>query len=59
MIKSVDELDFNKNFILSAINLAFLGYYGTGRTNWTHINFGQTEYISVNCIKKKFKKNSR
>ena len=31
MIKSVDELDFNKNFILSAINLAFLGYYGTGR----------------------------
>ena len=28
MIKSVTEIDFNKNFILSAINLAFLGYYG-------------------------------
>lgn len=31
MIKSVNEIDFDKNFILSAINLAFLGYYGSGK----------------------------
>ena len=31
MIKSVGEINFNKNFILSAINLAFLGYYGNGK----------------------------
>ena len=31
MIKSANEIDYNKNFILSAINLAFLGYYGSGK----------------------------
>ena len=56
MIKAVDELNFNKNFILSAINLAFLGYYGTGR-----IKVGPTSVFWPDGIyfSKLYKKNLR
>ena len=54
MIKSVEDIDFSRNFILSAINLAFLGYYGCGKIKVnTNSIFGQMEYILVNYIKKK------
>ena len=58
MIRSVNEIDFNKNFILSAINLAFLGYYGIGKIkiNQTSIFWPDGIYFSKLYKKKNLKK---
>ena len=58
MINSVSEINYNKNFILSAINLAFLGYYGKGKIkiNQNSIFWPDGIYFSKLYKKKNIKK---
>ena len=58
MIKSVEDIDFSRNFILSAINLAFLGYYGCGKikVNTNSIFWPDGIYFSKLYKKKNIKK---
>ncbi len=58
MIKSVEEIDFSRNFVLSAINLAFLGYYGCGKikVNTNSIFWPDGIYFSKLYKKKNIKK---